>query len=323
MQLLSLAQLVTSRSDGRRRLDWRGANEIAQSSVWRGILSSAKRDVLFDLSGFDYLNNDGLLWLLLLAERLRERAPDSTPWLELPRDQAQLRYIKSSGFDRVASELFMVTNVYLVDSLDVRESKAGMRFYRVDIESLPAVMRDFGSLLSSSQFVKSLGMIPLDETSVEFFPAFYQVVTETPKNIVQHSRDTATAGSGYMVTSELGFGVTRICVGDTGRGFRASLQAKGTKAENDFDAIREALLYHYNHREGEGLFRVLQFVSQLKGLIKIRSGSCETRLDLRQRYLADDEDAKVFLENEMLHQSVHPFGGVQLLIDVRRPGSRQ
>ncbi|MDO8848377.1 MAG: hypothetical protein Q7W51_08345 [Coriobacteriia bacterium] len=323
MDEIRFSQFAAPWRDEKTRLDWKTATALFGSPNWQELELSTTSEVLFSLRGIDYLNPDGLLWVLLLGERARQVDRNRTLWLELPHEGASLRYLKESAFAAVSSEVFMLSNPYDLDRVDVPAPRRGLRFYRVDIDSLGSVVSDVGCLLTSSEFLKGLGIVPFDEVAFEYVPPFLGVVSETTKNVVQHSHSTLSGGRGYIVIGEMRTGVTRICIGDAGRGLRSSLDAKGANVADDAAAIEGALLYHYANPEGEGLFRVLQLVSFLEGAIRIRSGAREVFLDLSNDYLRTEDETRSFIEEKARYHKCANFPGVQVMIDVRRPREKR
>lgn len=317
IKTIRLANFAIPGSDGKMRLDWNGAIGFLRSPTYREVRELGDHSFLFSLEGFDYLNPDGLIWLLLLGDQLKLKG--NSVWLQLPRDPDQLRYLKSCNFQNVALENFSIANVFYLDEVPSLRFPEGMRFFRVNLTTLATLLRELSTLFGSEDFLRQLGVSPIGEITMEFLPPFLRTIHETSKNIVQHSGRIEDRGYGYLVISPIGKSRVRLCLGDAGRGFSSSLLAKGIRARDDFDAIRHALLFRYYRPGGEGLFRVIQFVSRLGGVVRIRSGSQEGFLTLPQQLFAKDDNTRHFIEHYLKQvPSRFDFPGVQLQIDLRK-----
>ena len=317
IRTIRLASYVTASRDGKKRLEWSAATIFLQSNEYREIAQPSGQDLLFSLDGFDYMNPDGLIWLLLLGDQLKTK--ENSLWLELPRNPEQLRYLKSYNFHNVVLDNFSIVNVYYLNEVSSFMLPESMKFFRVNLMTLTRVMKELNNLFGSVDFLGQLGISPVGETSMEFLPPFLRTIQETTKNIVQHSSRVPDEGAGYFVISPVGKGRVRLCVADAGWGFSASLLSKGIRTKDDFDAIRNALFFRYLRPGGEGLFRVVQFVARLGGVIRMRSGSGEAFLQLPQRLLRSDQDTKHFIEDQLKPvRSRFYFPGVQLQIDLQQ-----
>jgi len=317
VNIVRLADFVTPSKDGKKRLEWGWVNSFLQSKQYRALCDLAREDIQFSLDGFDYLNADGLLWLLLVGEQLRKQ--NNLLWLELPRSSEQVAYIRESRFATVAQDSFSIPNIFRLDEPIDRPIRLGLAFFsRIDMSTIRGLLNRIVDLFKSNKFLEILGITPLGELHAEFLPSLMQVINETSKNVIQHSGDVPDSGMGYFAVSQLGPDVIRFCIGDAGCGFISSLRAKGIKVRDDYDAIQHALLFRYYQPFGEGLFRVIQCVSKLQGVITIRSSTAQAFLNLTRRVLLNDEETQSFILASMGKKFEQPrFPGVQLQIDIR------
>lgn len=316
MITINMASLISPGNDGKRRLEWNGIMQFLRSEEYSSIKSLTTADILFSLKGFDFINPDGLVWLLLIGDDLKIK--NNYLWLEFPKDNKTLEYFKSSHFHKVALDLFSITNLFYLDDIKEHKMKRDMGFYKINIESLSALMQELASFIISD-LPKQIGISSYGELAFEHSPPFLNIIKETAKNAIQHSREFENVGWGYFVVSQMRQDTLRFCIGDAGRGLFSSLQTKQIKVKNDFDAISHALLFRFYERQGEGLFRVVQFVSHLNGVIRIRSCAGEAFLDLSRNFLRTDDETKHFIQNNLRNwRSNVTFPGVQLQIDLRR-----
>lgn len=316
MITVKIANFISPRSDGKKRLEWNGILNFLRSREYSQIRTSTTCDILFSLEGFDFINSDGLIWLLLMGDEFKNK--NNSLWLEFPRNNKQLEYLKSSKFYIIALDLFSITNLFYLDDTKETQINRGMEFFKVNIESLGTLMQEL-NLFLTFDFAKSVDISPYGEIVFEHLPPFLRMMTETSKNIVQHSRESENTGWGYFIVSQIRKDLLRFCIGDAGRGFLSSLKSKGVNTKDDFDAIYHALLFRYYEQEGEGLFRVVQFVSHLNGIIRLRSGRGEAFLDVSKNLLDTDNKTKNFIEQNLRKvRSDLYFPGVQIQIDVKR-----
>src|SRR5678815_391696 len=88
--MIRLTEYVSAQRDGKKRLDWNAISEILIHPHFRAALrSSVKAPIAFSLNGFDYLNPDGLMWVLLMGEVLTAER-NQIVYLDLPRMQSQV-----------------------------------------------------------------------------------------------------------------------------------------------------------------------------------------------------------------------------------------
>lgn len=316
MITIKMASFVNPGRDGKKRLEWNAIMQLLRSEEYSSIRSLSGADVLFSLKGFDFINPDGLVWLLLIGDELKSKK--NYLWLEFPKENGILEYFKASRFHKVALDLFSITNLFYLDEVREQKVKRGMGFYKINIESLSSLMQEL-TLFIISEFPKQVGISSHGELAFEYSPPFLNIIKETAKNVVQHSREVENVGWGYFVVNQIRKDTLRFCIGDSGRGLLSSLQTKQIKVKDDFDAICHALLFRFYKREGEGLFRVVQFASHLNGIIRIRSCAGEAFLDLSRNFLRTDEETKEFIQKNLRNwRSNVTFPGVQLQIDLRR-----
>ena len=161
------------------------------------------------------------------------------------------------------------------------------------------------------------------EFGFEYLQPFVSTISETSKNVVQHSRKQEDSGWGYFIISEIKqrrSSQFRFCIADAGQGFLFSLRSKGVQVSDDLDAIRHALMFRYHTKGGEGLFRTVMFSSQLSGFINIHSGSARASLDLRNTQLRTEDETRRFIEaNLTVAKESFYFPGVQIQFDVLGP----
>jgi len=321
MDTFELAGFIKPGQDDLKRLEWRGMIEFLGSPVFREISAKSRADILISLEDFDYVNADGLIWIMVLGDLLK--AKGNSLWLQLPRDQHLLKQLKSSNFCDIAGSIFSFTNLYLLDEIPETRTLIGVAFSRIDLTSLRFLLPKIRNFLLVD-LPKRLGTTPHGEFGFEYLQPFVSTISETSKNVVQHSRKEEDSGWGYLIISEIKqrhSSQFRFCIADAGQGFLSSLLSKGLKVSDDLDAIRHALMFRYHMKGGEGLFRTVMFTSQLNGFINIHSGSARASLDLRHTRLRTQDETRKFIETNLrvLKEGFY-FPGVQIQLDVRGPG---
>jgi len=163
-----------------------------------------------------------------------------------------------------------------------------LRFWKIDISTINQIT----SVNIHTTIAELLNLNPIGDIVFEILQPFANMIIETNRNLIQHSRDKDGEGYGYFVlASKPSKDRPRITctVGDSGVGFRNSLNRKGIHLRNDGEAIKHALFYRYNNREGAGLFRAVQLASILRGVVKMRSGRTSAFLNLRKVHLHKDD----------------------------------
>jgi len=312
---IELSHFAIPARDQKKRLEWSGVINFLKTEEYAFIKAMPPEEILFSIEGFDYLNPDGLLWLLLIGEELKKKGHFLS--MKLPRDPHQLEYIKASNFHEVALEHFSIVNVYALDEIKPSKIPEAKRFFKVEVWSLPYLLTTLRKFSASDEFFKMLGH-PYDDIKMEYIPPFLSTIEEITKNIVQHSEEKENTGSGYFVMSPYRKEWLRLCIGDAGRGFYSSLTSKKLKPKSDFEAIKLALLYRYSSPGGEGLFRVVQFANKLGGTIRISSKEGEAFLNLQVPPFKDDEATKNFIEQNLKEmRRNYSFPGVQFVIDMK------
>ena len=308
-----LVEYAIRARDDKLRMNWSTIDRFLGSRDTRSVLALRNAEVKFSIDGFDYLAPDGLIWVLLLGEHLI--AQDNIVWLQLPKQQNQLSYIKRAGFHLAAERSLYIDNRYVLEGVSPEPAARGMQFFRVEPASLNSVLREVNVLLSGETFRERLGITLPDELRFLVLPPFVRTVVETVKNIVQHSGPRPGSGSGYFVIGPVGLSKLRLCVGDVGRGFAATLAEKGIRTENDRAAILAALTFGYDGLQGEGLFRVVEFMSRFNGFLRVHSGQANCRMTVPHR-LRDSQSARDHIVAN-LKQYPQPiaFPGVQIMVD--------
>jgi len=312
---LPLIFFATPSQDGKKRLNWNTISNFLDSEQWTEIRKRNNDEIVISLNGFDWLEGDGLTWVLLLVEFLRDNG--NTPWVELPRDKRQLTALNSSSFVAVASQICPLSNVFALDGTSVNKATTE-RFYSIsNVNTLADTLRSLFRFFNS-EFSNLLNINRLGEIGIEVMPLFTYGISETAKNIVKHSREIDSAGWGYLSVAKVGTKMLRFTVGDVGRGLLASLKSKSIEVHDDTESIRQALLYRYYAKDGEGLFRVSQLVAHQKGAMRIRSGHADAFLHFPKTIPKGDESLKAAITNNLrfMHKQ-SAFPGVQIMIDVR------
>lgn len=312
-----MSSFVKKYSDGKLRLQWRDAIGITNKII-KDILKDEDPDLLISIDGFDFIDSDGLVWVLLLGDYLKSRGKQI--WLELPSNKYQLRYLKDSRFIDVSQDFFTISNIYQLDlENDISRKKYKsdyLRFWKVDISTVSQIL----NLSITKTLLDFLNIDPITDIAYEFLQPFSNLIIETNRNLVQHSRLISGEGWGYFSLSSKQFrGQPRIActLGDAGVGFKKSLAGKGMNIKNDKDAIKGALLFRYHNQEGAGLFRAVRLASRLKGVVKIRSGISSAFLNLQKSYLQNDEQVynHIFNEIQFRNEKLY-FPGVQFYVEV-------
>lgn len=315
---LHMSQLVKPQKDQKKRLQWDDVIYAMNSPIGREAITSEDPELFLSLRHLDYIDPDGLMWLLLLSDFLSERG--KMIWLQLPDDKWQLDYLKRSYFVDIAQENFSITNLYKLDSSTIglpRKQERGnyLRFWKVDISTV----NQLSTVYLHKTIAKVLNVNILDELDFHVIQPFVNLIIETSRNLVQHSRGSHGDGWGYLVLaqkpSRRGNRLTCM-IGDNGIGFQKSLSDKGIHVRGDQDAINKALLFRYHNREGAGLFRSVQFASRLHGVVKIRSGRASSFLNFTNRFLDNEDNVQSFINKNMIKRSEKViFPGVQVYIE--------
>jgi hypothetical protein len=307
--------------NNRRRLDWLAAQIFLNSPFYKKLNNLEGEDILFSLRKLDFINPDGLFWLILIAEQIKRNK--NYLWLELPTNNLQLEDIKRLNFLSVASKFFSITNSFELDEISQKVKVRQLGFFNIDSNTLRRLLLELNRQLLTRNFVRELGISETGLITFEIIPPIFDILKEGSKNIVQHSSREELTGSGYLVIGRVRREWIRICIGDTGRGFMSSLNEKGFKVTDDFQSIKAALVYRFFQKKeglkGEGLFRVVQSISQLNGVIQLRSCRGRAFLDLRHHILREDDETKDFILANLKGENSHTlFPGVQILIDLKR-----
>jgi len=315
---IKLSHFAVFDKEQKKRLDWSGIINFLKAKEYADIKTMSTEEILFSLEGFDYLNPDGLLWLLLIGEELKRKGHFLL--MRFPRNPYQLRYIKALNFHEVALKNFSIVNIFELDEIESLKIPKATRFFNIDLRLLPILLSTLRIIFTSAsdEFFKMLGQRSRDEIVFEYAPLFLSTIEEITKNIVQHSGEKENLGCGYFVMNPYRKEWIRLCIGDAGCGFYSDLTSKELKPQNDFEAIKMALLYRY-YLHGEGLFRVVQFINKLGGIIRISSGKGEAFLNLQKPPFEGDEATKNFIEQNLKKiRRDFSFPGVQFLIDIKR-----
>ncbi len=317
---IQLSDYAPLSSDNKRRFQWDEAQSIIKSPIGDNVLKSNDSELFFSLEGFDYIEADGLLWLLLIGDYLQDKG--KLMWLELPSDRKQLQFIKSTLFVNAAQELFTITNLFYLDAVRVNKPAFSdipsyFNFLNVDINSVSLISYVF--LIQNISRV--LNLRPTAEMEFEIMQPFANLIIETNRNLVQHSRPRNGDGQGFFVLSvshRRNGNLLKCVLGDCGMGFNKSLQNKGLVSRNDIDAIKNALLFRYHNQEGAGLFNAVQFASRLEGVVKIRSGWSSAFLNFSKAFLQDREQVQNFINSKTYFRDEKTyFPGVQVYIEAR------
>jgi len=322
-----------SHEKGIKRLEWRCVSSFLQDKQ-RGYEAITQRKpgeglIWFSLKGFDYLNPDGLLWVLLIGEELTGKGYYLS--LELPIEKNNVEYLEECGFLEIAREYFSFLNIFEFGKIKLQRSRGkNVLLAKIEKNTLEGFLARFEQIELRGEILEWLGHPKHDQQRFEYMFPFYNLIKEIAYNIVQHSSYKKDEGKGYFIISPFSPDWVRLCMGDAGQGFLNSLKAKGLEGKlkklrwelkNDFDAIKTALAYKYivGDISGGGLFAVVKLASQLRGVIKVRSVRGEATLKLTNGILVDDEETFRYIDTKTIGGVVKSdFPGVQFIIDLKR-----
>jgi len=309
---------------GKYYLNWETWRNFLKSSEYKKIESSTNLSINFTMDGFTLINLDGLIWLLLIGDKLHSQ--ERRLFLTLPNDQGQLRYIKGFDFWKLAKDSFLITNLSSLDSIELRSYTYSMiekvnndtlngRFLDEILISIKGLLDE--SLTKAGQGgISNLGQIGLKERD----EVYYSALRELSKNVVEHSSRETKKGWGYSGIAHSGDKIN-LCIVDNGIGFLSSLKNKEIIVSNDEMAIEEAFLYGYKNREklkGKGIFDVLTLIRKIGGSIMIRSGTGEGNLKIEKGTI-NPEEIKSLIENMEPYPLPTNFPGVQYRILLNPP----
>ncbi len=312
METIDLTKYAKKDNKGRIRLAWKECFRFVDSKAYHRILKSKNCHIMFSLANYNFINPSGVIMLLLIGRLLRSKG--LYLWLKLPFGDSPLSFLKSINFASVSSEIFSISNSFLLDSVKASKDNLCDNIRYLSSETFNDILVITDNYIHSD-YIKSLfkEFLPGSYHDNVIVP-FYNSLRELCENIILHS-DT---GYGYIIIGPSGPNYISICIGDIGIGFRRRMFAYSSTKLSDFDIIKYALLLRF---EGEitGLFDVINFTHNLNGFIKIRSGHAEAHLDLRDITLESNGSIKSYIENNLIKVSVNnPFPGVQYEIEYRK-----
>lgn len=328
METIMLRKFAKPRSkDEKYYLNWNNCVNFINSKEWGRISKTKNSEIFFKLEGFDRVGLDGLMWLLLMGEILYKN--NNYLILNLPKKESILRYIKSVGFHKIASDLFEIFPMFYLDEIkEYEEEKKGVKIKKVTNVNLQNIKRDFFWFIESGEFTKMRGTKHLlDEIFSEYTQSLLvTIISELLNNIIEHSGETINTGYGYTATFISGKKIN-IFIADVGIGFRKGLERKELVTKSDQEAIKKAFLFKYykdTKVEGRGIFEVLKCLRKLGGWMLIRSGEAEGRLEMSEIRLYkeenEDEIIRKLVEDKLRIYKKGYFPGVQysILIDTKR-----
>lgn len=323
MATVALKDFVRPKKD-KYYLDWGNLRNFMTSEVWRKISKLENSDIHFNLDGFDKVNLDGLIWLLLIGDILRKKKNYLV--IHLPKDKKILRYMKSVGFDQNALELYELYPRFYFDEIEEYGLVKGVKIEKVKNSNLNDVKGKFQKFIDSEEFAKMIGEEPTGQIFWEYIrPLLKPTIFELLNNIVEHSGKALNTGHGYAGIFKSGSKIS-IFIADAGVGFKEGLERRGLSVQREEDAIKKAFLFKYyrsKEREGVGIFGVLKNLRKLGGWVKVGSGKSEGYLEkmevrLREEQNEDDIIRRIVERNLILYQRSY-FPGVQygILIDIQ------
>jgi len=313
-----------SRKDGKYYLNWDNCFNFINSKEWGKISKIKNSEIFFKLKGFDRVGLDGLMWLLLMGEILHKN--NNYLILNLPKEQNILKYIKSVGFHKIASDLFGIYPMFYLDEIGERKEKKGVEIKKVTNVNLQNIKREFRGFFKSEGFTRMIDIGATGEISLQYIqPLLVPILFELLNNIIEHSGKTINTGYGYTAIFISGKKIN-IFIADVGIGFRKGLERKGLATESHQEAIKKAFLFKYykdTEVEGRGIFEVLKCLRKLGGWVRVRSVEAEGYLDMSEArsYKEKNEDKiiKKLIENKLMAYKRGYFPGVQysILIDTK------
>ncbi len=307
-------------------LNWDTCTSFIASKKWDEISKIKNSNIVFDLEGFDVVNLDGLVWILLIGEMLYKN--NNYLILKLPRNEMILKYIKTVGFDQVASKVFELFPKFWVASIEEYKTIKGIKIKKVQDINIQNVSEEFRIFIKSKEFIKLTNIETTGQIFWEYIqPLLMPIISELLSNIIEHSGEKVNTGNGYVTMFVSGKKIN-ILIADAGVGFKKGLERKGLLVKDEAEAIKKAFLFKYFRNtkvEGRGIFEVLKCLRKLGGWLRIRSVKAEGNVgfasgDVRL-YKEHNEDVviKEIIERQLKIYEKGNFPGVQysILIDTQ------
>ena len=310
-------------------LNWSNCINFIVSEDWDKISKIKNSEILFNLEGFDRVNLDGLMWLLLIGEILHKN--NNYLILNLSKNEMILKYIKSVGFHEIASEFFEIYPIFYLDEIKEYKTKKGTKIKKVINVNLQNVKEEFRRFIESEEFAEMMDIKLTDQIFWEYVrPLLIPIISELLNNIIEHSGSTINSGHGYAAVFESGKKVN-IFIADAGVGFRKGLERKGLFVKSEKEAIKKAFLFKYfqdnqdtEEVEVKGIFEVLKNLRKLGGWLRIRSGEAEGSFGFRREDVRlykeqnEDEIVREMVEKELVIYQKGYFPGVQYSILIKK-----
>jgi len=332
-----------------RLKDFAGKEKALGWEVFRGMLDARDPGKPFEtileamaeerpivLDGFTYLNHEGLLWLLLLAQECKRRFGHALV-LRRPTNSKHRRYIES----------LKLWDASHADGVWLTKAEPSLRFEGEDLllkEASPprgrvmdvltpisgrtlARIRHQLDIGASDEILSNLGVVSPSLGDVPTAArAFRQTIVELCDNIVEHAAGGKRfEGTGFAIIRPMpkGFPVIRLCVGDIGIGLKARMREMGEKVDTDSSAIHKALLVRWVDPVKEGLFDILCYIPRWQGRMIIRSGEASGEVYFPIKEVLPMPPPRDLLASVIRKRlTVRPtvaFSGVQVLVDLRLP----
>lgn len=324
MESIILKNFAKPTKEGKYYLNWSNCRNFI-SKKWDKLSKLENSVIRFDLEGFDFINLDGLIWLLLIGEILHN---NNYLILNLPRDKQLLKYMKSVGFHQIAAEIFDIYPKFYIEEVEEYKLSKGIRIEKVSSVNLQNVQKNFHRFIESKDFYKMLNIAYTGQISWEYIPYLVLIISELLSNIVEHSGKTLNTGEGYAGMFVSGQKIN-IIVADAGVGFTKGLKRKEIIVKSSEEAIKKAFLFRYYKNktkvEGKGIFEALKCIRKLGGSVRIGSENAEGNLSMKGRLYEEkneDEKLKQIIEKELKSYSRRYFPGVQYSILLDLPERR-
>lgn len=320
MRTLPLAEFAKPNAKSERRLDWTTMESCLAEPEVASMVARGSRQVdgvLFNLEGFDFLNSDGLMWLLLLATHLTT-VKQVPAFLEVPRKESARSVLLDFGFFEASlGSLGLLDMPIGPVQQSGKRSRIMRRFHKVDASTFQRVATDLGHYFGfgSGQFAKDMGFGQAGEEATLYGQDFYFALFQLAQNVVRHAEGNGRPSTGYLIVDDRQPGRIRICLGDVGQGFPASFSTKRAEPFTAVQAIGEALLHRYHNlpESAEGIFRVLASVHRWGGYFRVMSDGAKWQAKLERGPLNDEALTQAVRRHAVV--SATPFPGVQYFIE--------
>lgn len=329
-----LLKLIDHQKKDKKILDWELFAYLESDTLRQAVES----DVLeVDLSGFQYINHDGLVWLGTIC--LSRATLGKSTYIILPEDADQLATLEYLGFRDIQVPLnISFLNEYLFLELPKKyTSKKETTIHLQKIKFVtgsnwPTVLHTTSRYLSD--YLTSTFSISSGDGTFEELNPFIDSLREFILNIVLHGGMEAGNGMGLVSCppAPRSFDLIRYCCSDIGRGFKTTLESRhNQKVSSEGEAILDALLFRFFYKDKGvlGLYPTLGFIRDRSGKISLRSGDALVFIDFGNKKTMDIFDSgygnpnKDWLRKIAKIKKLPAVLGTHICVDLHLPSSKK